>query len=470
VAWNPALHPRGPDGRFTKSFARPASAKDRKRRDRTRRGLKPHVPFRTPGDAHGWLSGMSTQKGRELGQMDRMLAQLRAANQQLRAGKDDQSGFESLLAPTPEDVTAYRSVPADGFGNATPQDLQGMVVSDAGYFPTSLAPQPAAPGLVRMEIGVPAGTQAAAAPDTSELVLDRELEMSVDEVSTGPDGQPIMRLTVLGSANGDEPEGGEGPGSEPAGDQPGPDADPAPDAAGGHVGDVIDGMPAQLQNDAEGRAWRQRAIDQLGGAMNGSFAGLNAEVVGASPLMGGPDGADPGVSVRIRLTDADGNEVGHAERGIYRDADGNLAAVHELLELDPEVRGQGFASAFNQHLTDWYRQQGVERIELTANIDVGGYAWASHGYDFADEESAQRIANRLMERLDGAPPEVQRGARELLSRFDRPFGSDGFPTPFEISRLGRDPGATSWLGKDVLLNSAWEGVKWLDRPTPASRS
>lgn len=238
MAWNPALHPRGPDGRFTKSFARPASVGDRKRRDRTRRGLKPHVPFRTPDEAHGWLSGMSTRKGREPGQMDRMLAQLRASNQALRAGRYDPSGFAQLLAPTPEDVTVFRSVPADGFGNAAPADLQGMVVSDAGYFPTSLAPQAAQPGLVRMEIDVPAGTRAAASPDTSELVLDRELEMSVDEVSTGPDGSTTMHLTVLGTADGEQPDAPDepadpGPGNDPPTPPKPPDAPASTTDAGG---------------------------------------------------------------------------------------------------------------------------------------------------------------------------------------------------------------------------------------------
>jgi hypothetical protein len=446
-AWNPALHPRGPDGRFTQSFARRMNVSNKKRAAKTKAGFKARAPFKSSQDAGGWLAKLSGKKSGDF-------ASLHDTNRQLRAGKPAGGGFEALLKPTPEDVTAYRSVPLQKFGGATPTDLKGFLVSDAGYFPTSLAPTAPQPGEVRMQIDVPAGTMAVASPDSSELVLDAGVEMSVDEVTTNPDGSAQMRLTVLPTE--DSPEGSsapEGPAQAPV----------------GSAAEAIDSMPAILQNDEAGREWQRRAVEQLGSSINGTFAGLTTQVTFANRFNGGPEGDDTGVTVRIRITDADGNQVGEAERAIYRDGDGNLAAVHELLDIDPEVRGQGFASAFNQHLTDWYRQQGVERIELTANIDVGGYAWASHGYDFADEDSAQRIANRLMEHVDSAPPDVRQAARELLARFDRPFGSDGFPTPFEVSRLGRAEGAKSWLGKTVLLNSSWEGVKWLDHPTPASR-
>lgn len=212
MAWNPSLHPRGPNGRFTQSFARLAGSAEKKRIGAARSKFKARPPFRSPGDAHGFLSGFSTNKTRGPGQMDRMLAQLRAANQSLRTGKPDQSGFEQLLKPTPQDVTVFRSVPSNKFGHVTPQDLKGFVVSDAGYFPTSLAPTKPAPGEVRMRIDVPKGTKAAASPDTSELVLDAGLEMSVDEVTEHPDGSADMHLTALpatspvgGSANADTP-------------------------------------------------------------------------------------------------------------------------------------------------------------------------------------------------------------------------------------------------------------------------
>lgn len=467
MAWNPSLHPRGPDGRFTKSFARKPDFKKRKQIAAVRSTFKARPAFRSPQDAAGFLSTLSTNKTRAPGQMDRMLAQLRASNQALRSGRPDPSGLSAAMKPTTEDVTVFRSVPAANLGNAKPQDLQGFVVKDAGFFSASAAPTRPVPAEVRLTIDVPAGTRAAGSPETSELILDAGTEMSIDEVTVGADGSAEMHLTAL-------------PG-EGSGQSAGPQA--------GDVSGVLDSMPALVQNDEAGRAWQRRAVEELGAAMNGNYAGLNVEVTGATPFMGGPDGEDRGVSVSIRITDPDGNEVGNAQRAVYRDGNGNLAAVHEELVLDPQVRGQGFASEFNRSLTDWYRSQGVERIELTANIDVGGYAWASHGYDFADEGSAARVARRLGSqeyqyrsraarlRLDGdtsAADELDAQAAAAVALLERAekagFGSPEYPTPFEFSQVGRTPGARSWLGRDVMLGSNWEGVKWLDRPTPESRS
>lgn len=206
MAFNPSLHPRGPDGRFTKSFSRRPTAAQRKKIDYVRRGVKPRKPARNPQEAAQWLTSQASPQARQPGQMDRMLAQLRDANRQLRAGRPAE-GFEDLFRPTTEDVTVYRSVPARALGSAAPHDLQGFVVRDAGFFPASMAPTMPQPGEVRMRIDVPAGTSAAASPDTSELVLDAGTELSVDEVTTSPDGSAEMRLTAL--PDGDVPEGEE---------------------------------------------------------------------------------------------------------------------------------------------------------------------------------------------------------------------------------------------------------------------
>lgn len=161
-------------------------------------GFKPRT-FRTPDDAHGYLSGLSTVKTREPGQMDRMLAQLRAANMAARAGKSspETQQLDAVMSPLPDDITVFRQVPAPKFGGATPQDLQGMLVQDAGYFPTTVAPPKPVPGTVDLTVDVPAGTKAAVAPDTSQVVLARETPMAVTEVQTRPDGTAAMHLVAV---------------------------------------------------------------------------------------------------------------------------------------------------------------------------------------------------------------------------------------------------------------------------------
>lgn len=243
----------------------------------------------------------------------------------------------------------------------------------------------------------------------------------------------------------------------------------------------------------------------------GTYAGLEVRV-------GRLDGDEGGMEVAFTIHDATGAEVGKGRRVVARDESGNLYAQHKLLELGPSVRGQGFATEFNAALEDWYRESGVERIELHADIDVGGFAWARQGYDWRDGRVPDKIRS-LVESL--APKRYDRTdfdmvdaedlspqTREHLgvpdggvvvygpggrlvgafeTRYDGLLGMDeaitelnpvddftdilerleaGIPvSPYEISQIGWEPGMSgpdaTWPGKEILLGSDWYGVKWL---------
>ncbi len=280
-----------------------------------------------------------------------------------------------------------------------------------------------------------------------------------------PAPEPATAAEPVGTAT-PEPEQRATP-AAPQQEPPAPEPEPArPDAtepAARFVADLVDAsLPNFIGVTDEQEAAAERGRQQIGAVLNGTYAGLNVEVTRVENS-GGPNWDDDGFVARIRITDADGNPVGNADRVIYRDEDGNLAAYHELLELRPEVQGRGFASAFNRRLEEWYRAEGVQRIELTANIDVGGLAWARHGYDFADRDSAERIMARVVERLDGVTdPAIRSQAQALLARADNAsFGDAGYPTPYEVSQLGHTDGAATWFGRDLMLGSVWEGVRWL---------
>ena len=171
-----------------------------------------------------------------------------------------------------------------------------------------------------------------------------------------------------------------------------------------------------------------------------------------------------------------------------------------------------FRSQFNGNLIDWYQSSGVKYIKVGANIDVGGYTWASAGYDYADHTHAMGGFGRLEFRLREILGEPKRqmawlnDEREVpLFRWDGPivwdaqapwsrerlakmfkgaddaeinrqirigdefikslagkrFGDDDFPTAYELSQLGRWPGAGKddvWIGKAVTLGSSWLGI------------
>ncbi|MFC4912582.1 hypothetical protein [Actinomadura gamaensis] len=181
----------------------------------------------------------------------------------------------------------------------------------------------------------------------------------------------------------------------------------------------------------------------------------------------------------------DGLKVGEINREFYRERDGTLWVDHAWLRLDKDVQGRGFAPVFNGHMERWYRRSGVDRIEIIAGLDKGGYTWASQGFEFLDEDEARSILERLELRVDPLRDwldehenddglsdaeyeeieDLVEAADELMDRAERePFGSDDYPTAFEISQLGRKPGQGKddmWLGKQAMMGSEWRGVRFL---------
>lgn len=255
---------------------------------------------------------------------------------------------------------------------------------------------------------------------------------------------------------------------------------PAP-AAGGNralVGDLLvtdmAGVTARLP---EMRA----AADSV---FNGEFGGLTTKVKIITPT-------PHALAVYGDIYDADGGQVGSFARDYRRDPDdGTMIAHHAYLKLDRGVQGQGFASEFNNHLEDWYRESGVKEIELLANIDVGGYSWSRSGYDFASKDDAMGIIDSLNAKigvygkraeklrldieagngnvagltadLDRLEEQMSIGEAIVEAARTHRFGKRGFPTAYEIGQAGRWPGATrddEWIGKATMLGWSWSGVK-----------
>lgn len=236
-----------------------------------------------------------------------------------------------------------------------------------------------------------------------------------------------------------------------------------------------------------------RLLPLLRRAIDGEYGGLFARVVEVN-------GNSDTLHVKVKIFDASGKEVGVATRTYYLNG-GRPIANHTKFTLDENLQSQGCATEFNNALFDWYAESGVDQVILRANVDVGSYAWARQGFKFANEPQAvQEIRPRLKREIDKATADVEALRREMNTLPDGPeksqlkgkiedlesaikqgnkilarfhVGSDNFPTPMEISQLGRPvdalPGQSrelSWLGKRVFMEPgvkiSWQAVKYLN--------
>jgi hypothetical protein len=221
------------------------------------------------------------------------------------------------------------------------------------------------------------------------------------------------------------------------------------------------------------------------------------------------DKGDARFKVEGRIFNKKDKEIGSFTRVFKIKKDGTFVVDHDYLLLDEDVQGTGFAHEFNQRAIAGYKRMGVQQIALQADIDIGGYAWARAGYDWAPDNVASlaemleyrlspaRIAQkeapspRTQKQIDSGffpvshnlwriPEERREEQAALVQKLWLDIGGTAdtdtpvdelpdiiemWPTPYELSQLGRWPGAGKddwWIGKAIMAGSNWYGVRDLD--------
>jgi hypothetical protein len=168
---------------------------------------------------------------------------------------------------------------------------------------------------------------------------------------------------------------------------------------------------------------------------------------------------------RAQLVDRDGHWVGDVSRSFTRNPDGTLSVSHEAFSLKESARGGGVSSRWLAKMEDRYRDAGVREITLQTE-KVGGYAWAKAGFDFADRGEVKAIGsrfNRVLKSRDAQrdlPQRVLTDGEELVRRSQSKDPGE-WPTPMEFAMLGWAPEADTWVGKQAMIGSSWDGVKRL---------
>lgn len=150
---------------------------------------------------------------------------------------------------------------------------------------------------------------------------------------------------------------------------------------------------------------------------------------------------------------------------------------HALFVLPDDIQGGGTSSAFLQASKQMYRQMGLDRITIHADISVGGYAWARGGFDFRSVDYMNRAIKSWRARASqrGLIPrgreaewaESMRQFEELAAKATpEAFMNRTHPLPIDFANIGRPDGPTSasdtWLGKEMMMHGHWWGDFFLN--------
>ena len=126
-----------------------------------------------------------------------------------------------------------------------------------------------------------------------------------------------------------------------------------------------------------------------------------------------------------------------------------------------------------------YHALGVKNIKMTANIDVGGYAWARYGFVPASWPTIKRALLKRLDAIQDGDFYIKGNAQSgRKRRLVEPINSDAAILIRSILE-SKDP-QTLWkiadlkigdrsLGKDLLLDTKWSGVMDLNNSVTMAR-
>lgn len=140
-------------------------------------------------------------------------------------------------------------------------------------------------------------------------------------------------------------------------------------------------------------------------------------------------------------------------RKFFVDTQGRKVVDHHLFELPRNLQGKGISKKIFNALYNQYRIVGVQRMEVFANIDVGGYTWARYGFCVEKRECA--ISAVQFSKL------TNKQKQRIVALIDKHF-NDSPDKPFPMNTIARLP-----YGREALLGGYWNGM--LDLTDPVQR-
>lgn len=130
---------------------------------------------------------------------------------------------------------------------------------------------------------------------------------------------------------------------------------------------------------------------------------------------------------------------------------------HALLDFPTELQGQGLSKALFRAQYESYKKAGITKMKVCANINVGGYCWASYGFCSTD---CDKILDRLVKNKSKLTAKEWAEAGDIVDRF---YSKHPKTEPFPMKLL-----SSRKYGHRLLDNTMWEGE--LDLNNTAQRA
>ena len=149
---------------------------------------------------------------------------------------------------------------------------------------------------------------------------------------------------------------------------------------------------------------------------------------------------------------------------IFKLVNGKTEVYHALFTMPNKLQGGGLSKEVLGAYYQQYKNAAIAKIGVTANINVGGYAWARYGFSATNEyevmqvlAKARRMTTTNKIRLglgDGITPvQYARIERLIENHYEK---TPDLPFPMrKIADLGRQ--TDNHYGKRLLLDTYWSG-------------
>lgn len=177
-------------------------------------------------------------------------------------------------------------------------------------------------------------------------------------------------------------------------------------------------------------------------------------------------------NISFELIDKNGSQVGEGSRRLDVklgfDENGNPTketfVKNEILKVFGNKKKKGFASAYNRYMENWYIANGIDKVKVYAaggGAWQGAFVWALNGFDWDPNSNGAQNISRGLTANARTPEERALAAKIAQKMIDAGGDPSRTPTPLEMALVGWYPGAENWLGKRVIIERSWEGIKRL---------